>query len=84
MLWECVDCGLLRASDPLGHSDWGGKVIIDGPRCPECECPMDCIANDGDTCPICGGSGGGVEGWQRCPYCVDGRVWRNGKENDHV
>jgi len=80
MLWECPDCGHLAASDPLASDDWSGEEIPIGPDCPSCEAPMHAIADDGDVCPVCGGSGGGDEGHLRCRYRVDGKVWRNGRK----
>ncbi len=41
MLWKCDGCGLVVESDPHGHSDWGGKITVYGPDCPECEIPTD-------------------------------------------
>jgi hypothetical protein len=34
--WECSECLLEFQADPTGHSDWGGKIHIDAPSCPEC------------------------------------------------
>ncbi len=79
MLWEC-DCGYIVSSDPLAGDDWGGVPRAIGPDCPECDVAMDCIADDGDVCPICGGSGGGSEWWLQCKYCVDGTVMRQAKK----
>lgn len=79
MLWECGDCGYVLASDPLASDDWGGEPYAVGPDCPDCDVGMNCIANDGDVCPICGGSGGGDEPHLCCRFCVDGKVWRGGK-----
>ena len=53
MPWfRCDGCGDERQSDPLGHSDWGGTIRIDGPMCdnPDClncgEVQMVCIGDD--------------------------------------
>jgi hypothetical protein len=43
MLWECDGCGKVVECDPLGHSDWGGEITVDGPDCEECDQPMDHI-----------------------------------------
>jgi hypothetical protein len=50
MLWECDGCGRVVESDPLGHSDWGGEVVVSGPDCDKCGQPMD-YAGEGRVGP---------------------------------
>ena len=40
MLWTCDDCLTETVSDPLAHTDYGGEIVVYGPHCPECGCPM--------------------------------------------
>jgi len=41
LLWECPGCDFTVRSDPLGSDDWGGKEVMIGPDCPDCDEEME-------------------------------------------
>ncbi len=43
MLWECRCCREQIDDNPHAHSDYGGEIIVYGPRCEACDQNMELV-----------------------------------------